>query len=174
MKIKKLSEELLNEASEILLEDVTFGESGEVLRNHYKRHCLADGETFNPANPKFDSMTFRDYLSRCNDLVQKKCSTDFSSDVFGWLQWRPVDRDYTIVKFEKLPDGMYQCVAYEAFGRDVRNAFTYMLYRGGLPRIERVYNSLKEDGYWVSDMNDQAYFTTEELEVFDQKDKQSV
>ena len=160
---KKLEESILNE-------DITFGESGEVLKNHYERHVLAPNEEFNPNNPKFPPMSLTKYLTDCNDLIKKKCSCDFNSNTFGWLQYRPGDRDYTIVKFDKLPSGQYQKVVYEAFATDFRSAFTYCVHRGGMPRIKRQYRELKDNKEWIADLNNQANFTPEELNEFDDRE----
>ena len=169
MKIRKrLSENILG-TDQTLLEELTFGESSESVLNHYRKHVLQPGEEFDPTDPKFEPMTKAQYLQNCDDLIKKKCSTDFNSDVFGWLQWRPGDRDYTIVKFEKMKSGQYQRVAYEAFGTNFLSAYTYVLYRGGLPRIKKSYDRQKKDGEWISDMNDQAYFTFDELDKFDEQ-----
>ena len=172
MKIEKILDE---ELDSVLTEEMTFGENRQSILNHYNRHVLKEGEEFDPNDPKFNHMSLLEYATACNDLVIKKCSCDFSSDTFGWVQYRQGDNDYTIVKYtlyDGRPGGWYAKVVYRAYDNggifDLRDAYTYMLNRGGIARIKRQYQNQKDNGTWVADLDNKAAYTEEELNKFDE------
>lgn len=135
---------------QFLYEAMTLDEAKFQGRNHtmkhWEKHCLKEGEEFNPNDPKFPPMSFNEYCKRAEQLsLAKAGDSKQRSGIFGFVinneKWRG-PRCIKIKWDSDLVPGYMEEVAYKDDPSDDQ-VFTYMLRKKS--RINKELNAYYDE-----------------------------